>query len=576
MSELIWREDGTRQADIVVPHGELARLGAALTVSAWVHSSGSQAEAMQPLVSKWAPHSSFDTFSAFDAGLTDGLTTKGFYGAVFDGQYIYYCPIRSREDRTSVHGCVLRYDTHLDFDTARAYSAYDAGHTDGLHTAGFYGGAFDGRYIYFIPRDDGHVHHSRFLRYDTLADFKSEESWAAYDADHAHSFQGAAFDGRYIYCCPGYTNPTHAPFGDATQSGVVMRLDTAGGFRDPASYRTFDARSVDPEAVCFDGAAFDGRYVYFVPLHANTALRYDTRAGFDELDGWQSYDAGGAVGLGPSVGAVFDGINLYFVPFGHSTMVRYNTRGAFTERAEWMAFDAATIRGLEPAGFKGGFFDGRYVYYVPFRGDVPACSNKSPFHGNYLRYDTTLPYADPTSWIAHDAGFTDGLHTTAFTAGASDGRYLYAAPWRGDRDGGQMHGRILRYDTVGDNGSFSLRYCDYGHNGGLCAAVSGASFIINTTAGPFSISANRVLDPGWHHLVGVYDGSCVRLFVDGELVGERAARGLIQQNGTDVTIGHIAGGAARFQGTIMEVRISSVARDDGWVGSCYEEMAEKN
>ena len=45
----------------------------------------------------------------------------------------------------------------------------------------------------------------------------------------------------------------------------------------------------------------------------------------------------------------------------------------------------------KPAGFKGGFFDGRYVYYVPFRGDVPACSNKSPFHGNYLRYDTTLP-----------------------------------------------------------------------------------------------------------------------------------------------------------------------------------------
>ena len=407
MSGLIWREDGTRQADIVVPHGELARLGAALTVSAWVHSSGSQAEAMQPLVSKWAPHSSFDTFSAFDAGLTDGLTTKGFYGAVFDGQYIYYCPIRSREDRTSVHGYVLRYDTHVDFDTARAYSAYDAGHTDGMQTAGFYGGAFDG---------------------------------------------------RYIYCCPGYTNPTHAPFADATQSGVVMRLDTAGGFRDPASYRTFDARSVDPEAVCFDGAAFDGRYVYFVPLHANTALRYDTRAGFDELDSWLSYDAGGAVGLGPSVGAVFDGINLYFVPFGHSTMVRYNTRGTFTERDEWAAFDAAAIPGLEPAGFKGGFFDGRYVYYVPFRGDVPAGSDKSPFHGNYVRYDTTLPYADPTSWIACDAGFTDGLHTTAFTAGASDGRYLYAAPWRGDRDGGQMHGRILRYDTVGDNGSFSLRY----------------------------------------------------------------------------------------------------------------------
>ena len=64
MSELIWRAEGTPHGDISLPHGELTNLGDALTVSAWVHSPANRAEAMQPLVSKWKPHRSFDAFSA--------------------------------------------------------------------------------------------------------------------------------------------------------------------------------------------------------------------------------------------------------------------------------------------------------------------------------------------------------------------------------------------------------------------------------------------------------------------------------------------------------------------------------
>ena len=570
--ELIWSDADALRPGVDLPAEDLGDLSAGLTVAAWVHSPASRSEAMQPLVSKWKLRSDLDAFSAFDAGTTDGLTTKGFYGAVFDGQYVYYCPIRSREERTSVHGCVLRYDTHMDFKDPAAYSAYDAGRTDGLHTAGFYGSAFDGRYVYFIPRDDGRVHHSRFLRYDTRGDFKSASSWAAHDAGHAHSFQGAAFDGRYLYCCPGYTMPAGAPFADAEESGVVMRVDTEGEFGDPASYRTFDARVLDPEAVCFDGAAFDGRHVYFAPLHAGTALRCDTTADFGDRDSWQTFDAGAAVGIGRSVGAVFDGHHLYYVPFGHSRVVRFDMRGSFGERDCWSAHDVADTPGLEVAGFKGGFFDGRYLYFVPFQGDPPADPEASPFHGNYLRYDTAAPFDEAGSWAAHDAGLTDGLHTTAFTAGASDGRYLYAAPWRGDRDDGQMHGRILRYDTVGAGGSFSLRYCDYGHNGGLCASVPGPSFIVNTDAGARSVSAHRVLEPGWHHLAGVYDGREVKLYVDGAVVAARRARGAVLMNDVDIAIGHIDGGAARFDGTVDDVLVVGEARSEGWIGDRYQAL----
>ncbi len=539
---------------------------AALTVSAWVHSDSAGAEGLQPLVSKWAPRASFDAFSAFDASSTDGLDTRGFYGALFDGQYIYYCPIRHREDRTSVHGCVLRYDTHANFKEPDAYSAYDAGDTDGLGTRGFYGAVYDGRYIYFIPRDDGHVHHSRFLRYDTKGDFKDSQSWAAHDADHPHSFQGAAFDGRYIYCCPGYTKAGAEPFGDAAESGVVMRVDTQGEFKDPASYRTFDARSLDDKAVCFDGAAFDGRYIYFIPLQTNTVLRYDTSGDLDAAASWQIFSP---QGMGANVGAVYDGRYLYFVPFGHGDMLRFDTGGVFGDSGAWHIHDATTTPGIGPTGYKGGFFDGRYIYYTPFRGPMPEGADH--YHGTLLRYDTTGPFADTSSWSAADAGYTDGLHTTAYTAGATDGRYLYAAPWRGDRDQGWMHGRILRYDTVGADASFSLRFADYGHNGGLCAALPGPTFIINTDVGPFSVSAHKKMDPGWHHLAGIYDGQRVKLYVDGEEVAARAGRGILAHNDVEVAVGHLAG--ARFAGRIGEARIAPAACSVEQIAAQYRRLA---
>ncbi len=318
--DVIWRNDG-QSPHMIAPAADAPQLRASVTVDAWVRIETGRSEGLQPLVSQWTPRADFDAFSAFDAGTIDGLVTKGFYGAVFDGRYVYYCPTRSHEERTSFHAHVLRYDTHNLFDDPASYAAYDAGETDGLRTAGFYGAIFDGRYIHFIPRDDGVAHHSRFLRFDTEGEFKDPDRWSVFN--------------------------------------------------------------------------------------------------------------GTTVGLGPCVGAVFDGRFLYFVAFGHGRVVRFDTTGDFEDREAWSAMDAAAAHEFEPAGWKGGFFDGRFVYFTPFRGEVSVGSSRSPFHGNVLRYDSAGSFEDADNWAVRDAGFTDWLYTMAFTAGASDGR---------------MHGRILRYD----------------------------------------------------------------------------------------------------------------------------------
>jgi len=563
--------------DLEIPRS--AGLGAkdALTVEAWVNAAESRPEALQPLVSKWAPLETLsgEMFSARDAGKTDGLDCYMYYGAVFDGRYVYFCPIRSkRPDRLSVHAHVLRYDTHKNFYSGASWEAFDAGKTDGMNTVCYYGAVFDGRHVVFVPRDEGTGYHSRVLRYDTTLAFKSPESWQAHDARLPHSHQSAAFDGRYIYFCPGYdgtTSKNPLSLGEGEGSGKVLRLDTRGDFKSPGSYAVFDSATVSPDAVCFDGAAFDGRYVYFAPLQKGVVLRYDTRAPFENPRSWQCFD-GRPWGMKPCVGIVFDGRHLYFVAYGHTLIIRYDSRLDFADPSSWESYEATGTGGLDTGGFDGGFFDGRYIVFVPWIRTVKEGEKKNRVHGNFLRYDTRGRFGDPKSWDSFDASHTDGLVSRGYNAGAFDGRFFYGAPMY-DGESNDLHGRVLRYDSTGRNATFSLRYCDYGHNGGLCASVPGPSFVLNTENGALSIAAHRVLNPGCHHLAGSYDGGSLKLYIDGELAAERAGSGRLVPNEINVEIGRLQKGAARFRGIIREAFVSRAARSRDWIRTRFRNLS---
>ena len=521
--------------------------GSPLTVEARVSSDAPRTEAMQAVVSQWRPLAT-PRFAAYDATTTDGLRCAGYYGAVFDGRHVYGCPIRSHRDRASVHAHVLRCDTHGDFYDPTSWSAYDADSTDGLHTVCYYGAAFDGRHVIFAPRDDSAGYHSRVLRFDSRGEFKDPDAWSAYDADLPHSAQGAAFDGRHVYFCPGYQSAPGQPLTEDRLSGHVLRMDTEGPFRDPASYRVFDTSVLHPDAVCFDGGAFDGRYIYLVPLLHGVVVRYDTQGAFDDANAWEAFDAR-PVGVGMNVGAVFDGRWLYFCAYGHASMVRFDTQKPFAEASSWQRHDASGTSGIDTGGFDGGWFDGRYITFCPW-----TSAGKSTYHSNVLRFDTTRSFDDAGAWSGFDASHVDGLKTIGYNAGAFDGRYGYAAPLY-DGAGDAFHGRMLRLDTLGENGVFSLRYCDYGHNGGLCAAVPGPSFLVNTDGGVRSVAAHEPLNPGAHHLVGTYDGETLALWIDGKLKAERKAKGALLASEAPITAGELSGGGARFAGEIESVRV---------------------
>src|SRR5262249_42858600 len=85
--------------------------------------------------------------------------------------------------------------------------------------------------------------------------------WSTFDAATVRAgikgFIGAAFDRRYVYFVPGFDNTGAV--------GTVLRYDTQGAFDAGTSWSTFDVPSLDARARGFEGAVFDGRYLYLVP-----------------------------------------------------------------------------------------------------------------------------------------------------------------------------------------------------------------------------------------------------------------------------------------------------------------------
>ena len=338
----------------------------------------------------------FRFWDSYDAGAQGlGTAPDGYTGAVFDGRYIYFVPFLNS---VSNHGEVLRYDTLGQFGSLSSWAAYDPGANGvGTDPDGYLGGAFDGRYVYFSPYRDGVDIHGEVLRYDTQGDFANVASWAAYDpgtngvGGDPDGYTDAIFDGRYLYFVPFHNG--------SFIHGEVLRYDTQGVFAGTAAWATYypKAHGVGTDAEGYTGGVFDGRYVYFVPDHNGSEY--------------------------------------------HGEVLRYDTTANFVTAASWTTFDpGANGVGTDPDGYAGAVFDDRYIYFVPFH-------NGTENHGEVLRYDTQGTFTSAAAWTAYDPGANGvGTDPDGYQRGAFDGRYVYFAPVN---NGTETYGEVLRLDTYG-------------------------------------------------------------------------------------------------------------------------------
>ncbi|MCB8960106.1 MAG: hypothetical protein H6651_07310 [Ardenticatenales bacterium] len=272
------------------------------------------------------PFDSPAAWTTFDPGAHGvGTDPDGYVGGVFDGRYLYLAPYHNG---THYHGEVLRFDTSAPFADAGSWAAFDPGaHGVGVQPAGFYGASFDGRYVYFTPYENDSGKHGELLRYDSQQPFNIASSWTSFDPG-AHGvgtdpdgYTGQIIAGGYLYLIPSHNGTAF--------HGEFLRYDLQANFTSPAAWTSFDPGShgvgTDPDG--YYGAAFDGRFIYFTPFYNGGSyhgefLRLDTRAPFANSAAWSAFYPGhNGVGSDPDgyLSAVLAGEAIYFTPFYDGT-----------------------------------------------------------------------------------------------------------------------------------------------------------------------------------------------------------------------------------------------------------------
>jgi hypothetical protein len=331
----------------------------------------------------FATSSNWESFTLQPAGQVSPIS--GFYGAVFDGRYIYLVP------NGSFHGKVVRFDTTASFTAATSYTLFDLA-TVNAQATGFKSGAFDGRYVYLTQGHPG----GRMARYDTQANFTTAGSWEFMDpttVDQALTsfWQSTAFDGRYVY---------YGPF-----STHLLRYDTQGAFTAAGSWDFIDGSIINGAVSNLSGVVFDGTYVNYF---GGASVRFAASGTFTSLASWQTNGSGaGAYG-------VYDGRYIWTGPASGGIGFQYDPQGSpYPSRRSY-------VTGAGTVNVFGGVTDGKFLFFAPSGGSLVA------------RIDPTLVYA-PDGGTGTGATTTFnltgiGVSATSFAGAAFDGRYVYLVP----------------------------------------------------------------------------------------------------------------------------------------------------
>lgn len=319
----------------------------------------------------WGTGAGWESFDMTTAA--GGAAAKGYYGAIFDGRFVYLTPFYNGG---SGHGLIARYDTMRAFTSATSWTFLDIASKG----AGFGGAAFVGQHVYFMPTL---ISGSRIARYDTKAAFTlaNVEVFATTDVDAlAYAYDGVTFDGKSLYLSPYKGNPCR-----------LLRYDTTRAFALRASWQVFDASAL---ACGLRGATFAGKYVYYAGSYDNgnsgKILRYDTTDSFVANSAYKVYDLTNVdAALVSFAGIVFDGRNIYTVPQGTagSLIGIYDTTKPFDQAGSWSTFDTLNLNG-NAKQFTGGVFDGQYTYFLPSTGANPFA----------VRFDAKSPSGVPPLW----------------------------------------------------------------------------------------------------------------------------------------------------------------------------------
>jgi len=364
---------------------------------------------------------SLNTTEFYDLTQGGTLPLAGYAGGVFDGRYIYYVPYLNNGNS---HGTVARYDTLFPFTAPSSYRFFDLTQLN-ANAVQFVGGLYDGRYIYFIPYGLSFNHY--FIQYDTTLSFTAFGSYSIFDLSvfgisSIVGFGGGAFDGRYIYLAPTWNGGGSGQEVNTT----IMRYDSTQPFIASSSYSTFNTQTIDPTQTSFFGATFDGQYIYFIPYNSvssssGSVTRYDTALPFSKSTSYSIFNLQAINSICKQYyGGLFDGRYVYYIPnsFTHLINTLFIRYDTYLPFSAVSSYTAFNLLSVDPTNTyqAGGVFDGRYIYFGHF--------GQSPDLGStIIRYDTTRPFNSPNSYTCLGVG-----QAINYRGVVTDGRYIYFVP----------------------------------------------------------------------------------------------------------------------------------------------------
>jgi len=471
-------------------------------------------------------------YNVFDLA-TLNSQAKGYISGIFDGRYLYLIPIKND---LKYHGLVARYDTSKVFNQTNSWEIFD---TEKINKAakGYGGGVFDGQYIYLVPNYNDNTRSGLVVRFDTRKEFRNKSSWEIFDTtllnDNSRGFWGGIFDGRYIYFVPHHHNKDY--------SGVITQYDTTSAFSSPDAWRITDITKFNSRAKGFLGGIYDGRYVYFIPNRTGVDIFsgllgiYDTGKDLQSASAWQFFDI---QKLNPQAkgfaGGVFDGRYIYLAPLFSDPVnfnglsARYDTRLPLLSPLAWQ-FNNLSNLDQNAKGFIDIAFDGKNLYYIPFRNryteseEIMAGGLKSwcsadqtgGFSGTIARYKTGDDFSRNQSWSFFDLTSIDSTYK-GFWGGAFDGRFLYYIPVKFACS--ILSSQIIRYDTV-DTALSQIKLIVSPVFQSSFSSQNKSDLVLtgNILRQNISIySGENIADNQWHQLALVIDGSSASLYVDGK------------------------------------------------------------
>ncbi len=180
----------------------------------------------------------------------------GFRGIVVTGSYVYLVPFNSGAESGKIPRVALS-----NFVTVQVVDLTE------LHPncKGYWGGCWDGKFLYLAPYFDGADSNGRVVRLDESVWSKDQAyqiqlkdinvNWAGY--------WGCCTDGRYLYLAPGLRG--------ATRHGNLVRIDLHDW--SATGVQCMDLATVDADLKGFYGAFTDGRHVYLVPNYDGAAYQ---------------------------------------------------------------------------------------------------------------------------------------------------------------------------------------------------------------------------------------------------------------------------------------------------------------